>query len=71
MVNNSLYMNELNTLNTNIIAVINKFKNQNMRADIDSIHKQLVKTDIMQDLTKEDLFKKCMTLKLREKLQIN
>ena len=71
MVNNSLYMNELNTLNTNIIAIINKLKNQNMRVDIDSIHKQLVKTDIMQDLAKEDLFKKCMTLKLREKLQIN
>ena len=53
-----LYTNELNTLNANIITIINKLKNQNKRADIDSIHKQLVKITNMQDLTKEDLLKK-------------
>ena len=47
MVNNSVYTNELDTLNVNIIAIINKLKNQNKRADIDSIHKQLVKTTSM------------------------
>ena len=52
------YTNELNTLNANIITIINKLKNQNKRADIDSIHKQLVKITNMQDLTKEDLLKK-------------
>ena len=57
MVNNSV-TNELNTLNANIITIINKLKNQNKRADIDSIHKQLVKITNMQDLTKEDLLKK-------------
>ena len=53
MVNNSVYTNELNTLNANIITIINKLKNQNKPADIDSIHKQLVKTTSMQELTKE------------------
>ena len=57
MVNNSV-TNELNTLNANIITIINKLKNQNKRSDIDSIHKQLVKTTSMQDLTKEYLLKK-------------
>ena len=37
-------MQILNTLNANIITIINKLKNQKKRADIDSIHKQLVKT---------------------------
>ena len=55
---NEWYTNELNTLNANIITIINKLKNQNKRADIDSIHKQLVKITNMQDLTKEDLLKK-------------
>ena len=47
MVNNSVYTNELNTLNANIITIIYKLKNQNKRADIDSMHKQLVKTTNM------------------------
>ena len=55
MVNNSVYTNELSTLNANIITIIYKLKNQNKRADIDSILKQLVKTTSMQVLTKEDL----------------
>ena len=55
MVNNRVYTNKHNILNGNIIAIINKLKNQNKRADIDSIHKQLVKTTSKQDLTKEDL----------------
>ena len=53
MADNSVYANELNTSNANIIAIINKLKNQNKRADIDSIHKQLVKTISMQDLIKK------------------
>ena len=55
MVNNSVYTNELSALNANIITIIYKLKNQNKRADIDSILKQLVKTTSMQVLTKEDL----------------
>ena len=47
MVNNSV-TNEVNTLNANIITIINKLKNQNKRADIDSIHKHLVKITSMQ-----------------------
>ena len=54
---NEWYANELNTLNASIITIIHKLKNQNKRADIDSIYKQLVKTS-MQDHTKKDLLKK-------------
>ena len=68
MVNNSVYTNELNTLNANIIAIINKLKNQNKRVDVDSIHKQLVKTTSMQDLTKEDLLKKVHDLETEGKI---
>ena len=68
MVNNSVYTNELNILNANIITTINKLKNQNKRADIDSIQKQLVKTTSMQDLTKEDLLKKVHDLKTEGKI---
>ena len=68
MVNNSVYANDLNILNANIITTINKLKNQNKRADIDSIQKQLVKTTSMQDLTKEDLLKKVHDLKTEGKI---
>ena len=68
MVNNSVYTNELNTLNANIITIINKLKNQNKRADNESIHKQLVKSTSMQDLTKEDLLKKVDDLKTEGKI---
>ena len=68
MVDNSLYTNDLNILNANIITTINKLKNQNKRADIDSIQKQLVKTTSMQDLTKEDLLKKIHDLETEGKI---
>ena len=68
MADDSVYANELNTSNANIIAIINKLKNQNKRADIDSIHKQLVKTTSMQDLTKEDLLKKVHDLETEGKI---
>ena len=58
MVNNSAYTNEINKLNANIIAIINKSKNQKKRADIDSLHKQFVKSNSMQDFTKTDPLKK-------------
>ena len=58
MVNTNAYRNERNTSNANIFAIINKLKNQNKWADIDSIHKQLTKTNSMQDLTREGLLKK-------------
>ena len=44
-------------LNYNITAIINELQDQNKRGDIVSINKQLIKTDSMQDLTKEDLLK--------------
>ena len=44
-------------LNYNITAIINELQDQNKRDDIVSINKQLIKTDSMQDLTKEDLLK--------------
>ena len=68
MVNNSVYTNELNTLSANIITMINKLKNQNKQADIDSIRKQFVKTTSMQDLTKENLFKKLHDLETEGKI---
>ena len=68
MVNNSVYTNDLNVLNANIIAIINKLKNQNKRVDVDSMHKQLVKTTSMQDLTKEDLLKKVHDLETEGKI---
>ena len=61
-------MNEFNTLNANIITIINKLKNQNKRADIDNTHKQLIRTNTMQDLTKEDLLKKKHKLETEGKL---
>ena len=63
MANNSVYTTELNTLKANIITIISKLKNQNKRADIGSIHKQLVKTTRMQDLTRKDLLNKVHELK--------
>ena len=63
MANSSVYTTELNTLKANITTIISKLKNQNKRADIDSIHKQLVKTASMQDLAKKDLLKKVHQLK--------
>ena len=51
MSKNSAYTNELNTLNANITVIISKLKNQNKRADIGSIHKELIKTNSMQDFT--------------------
>ena len=68
MVNNSVYTNELNTLNAKIIAIINELKYQNKRADIDSTHKQLVKTNSMQDLPEEDLLKKVHDLETEGKI---
>ena len=68
MVNDSVYTNELNILNANIIAIINKLKNQNKRVAVDSIHKQLLKTTRMQDLTKEDLLKKVHDLETEGKI---
>lgn len=61
-------MNEFNTLNANIITIINKLKNQNKRADIDNTQKQLIRTNTMQDLTKEDLLKKKHKLETEGKL---
>ena len=61
-------MNEFNTLNANIITIINKLKNQNKRADIDNTQKQLIRTNTMQDLTKEDLLKKKHELETEGKL---
>ena len=68
MVNNRVYTNKLNTLNANIITIIDKLKNQNKRADVVSIHKRLVKTTSMQDLTKEDSLKKVHDLETEGKI---
>ena len=68
MVNNSTSTNEFNTLNANIMAIINKLKNQSEQANIESIHKQLVRTNSMQDLTKEDLVKKVHDLETERKI---
>ena len=67
MVNNSVYTNELNALNANIITIINKLKNQNKRADIDSIH-SLLKLLVCKTLLKKIFLRKYMTLKLKGKL---
>ena len=65
MVNNSAYTNELNILNANIIAIINKLKNQNKHVNI---YWQLIKTNSMQDLTKKDLLKKVHHLETEGKI---
>ena len=54
-------------LNANIIGIINKLKNQNKQADIDIIHKQLVETNSIEYLTKEDLLKKVHDLETEGK----
>ena len=65
MVNNSAYTNEINILNANIIAIINKLKNQNKHVNI---YWQLIKTNSMQDLTKKDLLKKVHHLETEGKI---
>ena len=47
-------------------------KNQNRRADIDSIHKQLVKTHsiTIENLTIEDLLKKVHGLETEGKIEV-
>ena len=55
-------------LNASIIPIINKLKNQKKQADIDIINKQLVKTNNIQYLTKEDLLKKAHDLETEGKI---
>ena len=55
-------------LNASIIPIINKLKNQKKQADIDIINKQLVKTNSIQYLTKEDLLKKVHDLETEGKI---
>ena len=61
MVNYSARTDEIITLNENII-IINNLKKNKKRTNIGSIHKQLIKSNNIQDLTREDLFQKLQNL---------
>ena len=71
MANNSASTNEVNTLNTNINTTVDKLKDQSKQADIDSIHKQLVKTNSKQDFIKEDIVKRVHDLETEKEVVIN
>ena len=71
MANNSASTNEVNTSNTNINTTVDKLKDQSKQADIDSIHKQLVKTNSKQDFIKEDIVKRVHDLETEKEVVIN
>ena len=54
MAKNSPYTKEISTLNASTVAIINKLKNHDKRADIATARKQLIKSNSMQELAKKD-----------------
>ena len=52
----------------NIFTVINDLKKKRKRADIDSIHKEIIKTINFKDTTKDDLQDRINILLINEKL---
>lgn len=51
----SMTSSELNCLNTCIFTTINKIKNQHRRADIEAIHREIIKTVDFNDISQEHL----------------
>ena len=69
----ALIQSETTSFNQNIFTVINDLKKKLKRADIDSIHKEIIKTTDFKDTTKDDPQDRINILLINEKLinQIN
>ena len=64
----ALIQSETISFDQNIFTVINDLKKKRKRADIDSIHKEIIKTINFKDTTKDDLQDRINILLINEKL---
>ena len=64
----TLIQSETISFDQNIFTVINDLKKKRKRADIDSIHKEIIKTIDFKDTTKDDLQDRINILLINEKL---
>ena len=64
----ALMQSETISFDQNIFTVINDLKKKRKRADIDSIHKEIIKTIDFKDTTKDDLQDRINILLINEKL---
>ena len=64
----ALIQSETISFDQNIFTVINDLKKKRKRADIDSIHKEIIKTIDFKDTTKDDLQDRINILLINEKL---
>ena len=64
----ALIQSETISFDQNIFTVINGLKKNRKRTDIDSIHKEMVKTIDFKDTTKDDLQDRITILLINEKL---
>ena len=64
----ALIQSETISFDQNIFTVINGLKKKRKRADIDSIHKEIIKTINFKDTTKDDLQDRINILLINEKL---
>ena len=64
----ALIQSETISFDQNIFTVINDLKKKQKRADIDSIHKEIIKTIDFKDTTKDDLQDRINILLINEKL---
>ena len=64
----TLTQSETISFDQNIFTVINDLKKKQKRADIDSIHKEIIKTIDFKDTTKDDLQDRINILLINEKL---
>ena len=64
----TLIQSETISFDQNIFTVINDLKKKRKRADIDSIHKEIIKTINFKDTTKDDLQDRINILLINEKL---
>ena len=64
-----LIQSETISFNQNIFTVMNDLKKKRKRTDIDSIHKEIIKTICFKDTTKNDLQDSINILLINEKLK--
>ena len=64
----ALIQSEAISFDQNIFTVINDLKKKRKREDIDSIHKEIIKTNDFKDTTKDDLQDRINILLINEKL---
>ena len=64
----ALIQSEIISFDQNILTVINDLKKKEKRADIDSVHKEIIKTIDFKDTTKDDLQDRINIVLINEKL---